>query len=47
MIFKTLLNTYFTQGMKSDFIVLEGEEISLDYCRNMMTILLYLQENVY
>lgn len=33
--------------MKRDNIRIEDEEISLDFCRNMLTVLLYLQENVY
>jgi hypothetical protein len=33
--------------MKKDSVKIEGDDISLDYCRNMLTVLLYLQEAVY
>ena len=46
-IFKILLNTYFAGTMKRDVIRIETDDLSLEFCRNMLTVLLYLQENVY
>lgn len=46
-IFKILLERYFTQQLKRDSVRIEDEEISLDFCRNMLTVLLYIQETIY
>ena len=46
-IFKILLDRYFTQQLKRDSVRLEDEEVSLDFCRNMLTVLLYVLETVY
>lgn len=46
-IFKILLDKYFNQQLKRDSVRIEDEEVSLDYCRNMLTVLLYILETIY
>lgn len=46
-IFKILLDRYFTQQVKRETVRIEDEEVSLDYCRNMLTVLLYILETIY
>lgn len=41
-IFKILLDRYFTQQIKRESVRIEDEEVSLDFCRNMLTVLLYI-----
>jgi hypothetical protein len=46
-IFKILLDRYFTQQIKRETVRIEDEEVSLDFCRNMLTVLLYILETIY
>ena len=46
-IFKILLDRYFTQQIKRESVRIEDEEVSLDFCRNMLTVLLYILETIY
>jgi hypothetical protein len=46
-IFKILLQRFFDHQLKRDSVRIEDEEVSLDYCRNMLTVLLYILETIY
>lgn len=46
-IFRLLLERYFSGEMKETSIMIDEDVVTLDYCRNMLTVLFYLQEFVY
>lgn len=46
-IFKILLQRFFEHQIKRDTVRIEDEDVSLDYCRNMLTVLLYILETIY
>ena len=46
-IFKILLEKYFNQEIKRNSVRIEDEQITLEYCRNMLTVLFYILETIY
>lgn len=46
-IFRMLLERYFNGELKENTVRIDDEDVLLEYCRNMLNVLLYLQDNVY